>query len=505
MPVGPKLAQTPVGREIATLALSCVRMENPMAILRAAHWRNSLAKVGLGVPLFAVHDLGMLAIADPRSAPIGVRPFVGKTVGPLAQAAPQLALWAETLREVAASEVVERARQWRLGDDLLAVLLLRVLGPIWERHLGPGRRAPTTQLPLDPEVYRDLEPELPQLFNPAGSSRRDPSLDFLDHLVRERLRIITAVEQIDLDTLRLLGMFGAEAGAMSALSMLDLLQVFENAQANDVVNFSLDLLPSILETKRAGGQQTFSVDGYAGVERRGTLDSLVLSELAFDTDVFDRRFAENEVFYYARDKQHDQERQLHYICVDASASMRGQRATFARGLALTLTKKLLLRGEEVWLRFFDSRLYDAQHARPGRGADGGISVPYVLCFKGERGRNYAKVFSLLADDLQRLSRREKRSPILYILTHAECHVPLETIERLRTLARLYGVFMLPSEGELHLEYLSRLHTVQVVDESALFDRDARARRALDIIDDAAGDKRLSVPPTTTARLGVAKR
>jgi len=170
MPVGPKLAQTPVGREIATLALSCVRMENPMAILRAAHWRNSLAKVGLGVPLFAVHDLGMLAIADPRSAPIGVRPFVGKTAGPLAQAAPQLALWAETLREVAASEVVERARQWRLGDDLLAVLLLRVLGPIWERHLGPGRRAPTTQLPLDPEVYRDLEPELPQLFNPASSS-----------------------------------------------------------------------------------------------------------------------------------------------------------------------------------------------------------------------------------------------------------------------------------------------------------------------------------------------
>ncbi len=504
MPLGRELAKTPAGREIATLALSCVRMENPMAILRAAQWRNSLAKVGLGVPFFAVHDLGMLAIADPRSAPIGVRPFIARAVGPLGQAAPQLALWAETLREVAASEVFERARQWRLGDDLLAVLLLRVLGPIWERHLGPGRRAPAALLPLDPEVYRELEPELPTLLSPTGSSARDPSFDFLEHLVKERLRLITAVEQIDLDTLRLLGMFGAEAGAMSALSMLDLLQVFESPQANDVVNFSLDLLPSILETKRAGGQQTFSVDGYAGVERRGTLDSLVLSELAFDPDLFDRRFAENEVFYYAREKQHDQERQLHYLCVDASASMRGQRATFARGLALTLTKKLLLRGEEVWLRFFDSRLYDPQHARPGRGGGGGISVPYVLCFKGERGRNYAKVFTLLADDLQRLSRREKRSPILYLLTHAECHVPLETIERLRTLAKLYGVFMLPSEGELHLEYLSRLHTVQVVDERALFDRDARARRALDIIDDAAGEKRASLPPTT-ARVGVAPR
>jgi hypothetical protein len=488
MPVGTELAKTPAGRELATLALSCVRIENPMALLRAAQWRNSLAKVGLGVPFFAVHDLGMLAIADPRAAPIGVRPFVSRTVGPLAGAAPQLELWAETLRELAASEVMERARQWRLSDDLLAVLLLRVLGPVWERHLGQGRRAPAALLPLDPEVYRDLEPELPTLFSRSTSGGAGP-LAFLDHLVRERLRILTAVEQIDLDTLRLLGMFGAEAGAMSALSMLDLLQVFESPQANDVVNFSLDLLPSVLETKRASGQQSFSVDGYAGVERRGTLDSLVLSELAFDPDIFDRRFAENEVFYYSREKQQDQERALHYICVDASASMRGQRATFARGLALTLTKKLLLRGEEVWLRFFDSRLYDPQHARPGRRGKGGISVPYVLCFRGERGRNYAKVFTLLADDLQRLARREKRSPILYLLTHAECHVPLETIERLRSLARLYGIFMLPSEGELHLEYLSRLHTVQVVDESALVDRDARARRALDIIDDAAGEKR----------------
>lgn len=488
MPVGPQLGKTPVGRELATLALSCVRVENPMALLRAAQWRNSLAKVGLGVPFFAVHDLGMLAVVDPRAAPIGPRSFVAQTRGSLAQAEAQLERWAETLREVATSEVMERARQWKLGDELVAVLLLRVLGPIWQRHLGPGRRAPAPLLPLDPEVYRDVEPELPTLFEHSGRNR-EASIAFLDHLVQERLRIIMAVEQIDLDTLRLLGMFGAEAGAMSALSMLDLLQVFESPQANDVVNFSLELLPTVLETKRASGQQSFSVDGYAGVERRGTLDSLVLSELAFDPEVFDRRFAENEVFYYSREKQQDQERSLHYLCIDASASMRGQRATFARGLALTLTKKLLLRGEEVWLRFFDSRLYEPQHARPGRRGQGGISVPYVLCFRGEHGRNYAKVFTLLADELQRLARREKRSPILYLFTHAECHVPIETIERLRGLARLYGVFMLPSQGALHLDYLSRLHTVQIVDESALLDRSARTRRALDIIDDAAGEKR----------------
>ncbi|MCA9611932.1 MAG: hypothetical protein KC586_04135, partial [Myxococcales bacterium] len=355
MPVGPHLLGTDAAREIGSLALSVVPVDNPMLGLRAAQWRNALVRVGLSVPFWAVHDVGMLACVDPASVPIGPRAVLQRVqlAGPTGDA---LRAYAETLAEIGQTEVMEKARQWRLGDDLLAVLLLRVLGPLWERyrgsHLAVGNPA---LLPLDPEVYREVDPQLPQLF---GSADRSDDLGFVQHVARERLRLVTAIEQVDLDTLRLLGMFGAEANAAGAMQMLDLLNVFESPEANDVVNFSLDLLPSVLETKRASGQQTFSVDGYSGVERRGTLDSLVLSELAFDPDLFDRRFVENEVFYYAREKQHEEDRRLHYICVDASASMRGQRSVFARGLALTLIKKLLLQGEDVYFRFFDSRLYD---------------------------------------------------------------------------------------------------------------------------------------------------
>lgn len=472
---------------IGSLALSVVRTENPMVTLRAAHWCNSLVKVGLAIPFWAVHDIGMLTVVDPASTPVGPRPLLQQLglSGELGQA---LREYTETLVEIGHSEVLEKARQWRLSDELISVLLLKVLGPLYERYAQRGNTAPTL-LPLDPDVYGDLEPQLAALFR---ASDRNDDARFLQHVARERLRLITAIEQIDLDTLRLLGMFGAEASAAGALQMLDLLNVFHSPEANDVVNFSLDLLPSVLETKRASGRQTFSVDGYSGVERRGTLDSLVLSELAFDPELFDRRFAENEVFYYAREKQHEEDRRLHYIMVDASASMRGQRSVFARGLALTLIKKLLLQGEDVYFRFFDARLYEVQHARHGRSDTGGISVPYVLCFKGERGRNYAKVFGLLANEMQRLQRRERRTPILYILTHAQCHVPVDTIERLRNIARLYGVFMLPSTGELDLEYLQRLHTVQVVDNAALTQKDARAARALEIVDDASSEERKRV-------------
>jgi hypothetical protein len=481
MPVGAHIAATEAGRDLGSLALSVVRTDNPMVALRAAQWRNALAKVGLSIPFWAAHDVGLLAVIDPSSVPIGPRPGVAslRLDDVDVQA---LEMWADAVRELGQSEVMERARAWRLSDDLIAVLLLRVLGPLYERMKGPGRRSAAPMLPLDPEVYRDIERELPALFS---AHDRSEDRELLRFLARDRLRLVIAIEQVDLDTLRLVGLFGAEAGAMGALNMLDLLNVFQSPDANDIVNFSLDLLPSVLETKRASGAQMFSVDGYSGVEQRGSIDSLVLSELAFPEDLFDKRYAENEIFYYAREKQHEEDRRLHYICVDASASMRGQRSVFARGLALTLVKKLMLRGEDVYLRFFDARLYDAMHARGGRGETGGISVPYVLCFRGERGRNYAKVFGMLANDLARLARRERRTPIVYIITHAECHVPLDTIERLRVIARLYGVFMLPSQGELELDYLHRLHTVQVVDEAALKKRDERAKVALDIVEDAA--------------------
>lgn len=496
MSVPVQIANGAQGREIGGLALSCVQLDNPMSILRAAHWRNALTKVGLPVPFWAVHDLGSLATQEAASAPIAPRSSLGAV--PLTPAARRsLELWTETLRELADSEVMEKSRGWRLGDELISVLLLKILGPLYERHLGPGRRPSGALLPLDPEIYRDLDAQLAALY---AAHDRTGDVEFLRHVAAERVRLITSVEQIDLDTLRLLGMFGAEASAASALGMLDLLNVFSNVEANDVVNFSLDLLPSVLETKRASGQQSFSVDGYAGLSRRGTLDSLMLSELAFDEDLFDRRYTENEVFYYAREKQREEDRRLHYIVCDATASMRGQRSVFARGLALTLLKKLSLRGEDVYFRFFDSRLYEAQHARSRRRTnDAGINVPYVLCFRGEHGRNYAKVFGLLANDLARVAKRERKTPILYILTHAECHVPLDTIERLRSIARLYGVFMLPSRGELDLEYLPRLHTVQVVDERALGERETRARRAMDIIDDAAGEERKSLLPDERRR------
>lgn len=481
-------------RDIGGLGFSLIEADNPMLAVRAAQWRNSLARVGLAVPFWCVHDVGLLLVHAP--AELRVRRAMEKANLP-PEVTAALARWKQLLEEIAQTEMVERSRAWKLSDALIVVVLLRVLGPVYERHLGPGRRPVAVPLPVDPDAYTALDGRLLDLFSRHGDRRGDAS--FLFHVVAENVRLLTSIEQIDLDTLRLLGMFGAEASAASAFGAVDLLNVLESPDANDVVNFSLDLLPSVLETKRATGAQTFATDGYAGLARRGSLDSLMLSELAYDEDLFDQRYSENEVFYYSRDKSREDESRCHYLCVDTTASMRGQRSVFARGLALTLIKKLQLRGEDVFFRFFDSRLYELHQARAKKKTQG-VDLPYVLSFKGEHGRNYAKVFGLLANDVARLAKREKKSVTLYLITHAECHVPLDAIERLRAHAQLYGIFMLPSSGELDLEYLPRLHKVQIVTQAALEQREERAKRAMDIVDDAAGEVhpksevRGSIPP-----------
>jgi hypothetical protein len=75
--------------------------------------------------------------------------------------------------------------------------------------------------------------------------------------------------------------------------------------------------------------------------------------------------------------------------------------------------------------------------------------------------------------------------VLYIITHAECHIPEEILAQLKRTAFVYGVFILPSTGELELDYVDQLDHYHVIDRETLLDRGARAEKALEICDDAA--------------------
>lgn len=464
-----------LGRELGSLGLCAASPLQTETLLRVASWFNGLARLGVPVPPFIIYDLGVTMALSSSDTIIGANEEVIRGLSPDGQALHRD--YVAMIREVSQTEIAERARSWRLSDDLVMVLLAKLLADIWTQWPERLKRPAFDELPLQAQLYEGLGVQLPTAFN---AHDRAFDLRFCAYLISNRLRLLTIIEGLDLDTLRLLGLFRSGDRMAGIVDVTDMLGVLSSPQANDIVNFSLDVIPSVLETKRSRGMQTFSVDGYAGLARRGNLDSLLLSELAHDDLVFEQRYIDAELFYYAHEKQSEHLRRLHYIALDASASMRGEREVFARGLALALVKKLSLRGEDVYLRFFDSLLYDLVRSRGEQ-----FDVPYLLCFRSERGRNYAKVFRMLAVELQRISTRERRRPVLYIITHAECHIPEEVLAQLKRSAYVYGVFILPSTGELDIQYADQLDHFHVIDRETLLDRNARADKALEICDDAA--------------------
>jgi len=452
-------------------------------VVRTLRWYRDLARLGLHVPLFMVHDVGLLYAAPKEQLDLGPRPATDAVTATLPRVKELHTVYREMVGEIAQSEASARARSMRLSDDLIVVVLARVIGSIAPRI---GRAPYPATLPLDPEMVRDLDGQLEQLFASAPRAFESAALDAM---TRSRLHVLTLADALDLDTLRLLGMLGPESSAAGALQHVDLLAAVSSPAANDIVNFSLELLPSILETHRNQATGTHAVHGYAGIGSKGSLDSLVLTELAWDPDEFARRMIENELLYYTREQAPDEARRLHYLVIDASASMRGERQVFARGLAIALGKKLQLSGEDVWMRFFDSRLYDVQRARPGQ-----LPAAHILSFKGERGRNPARVFAQLATELELLRTREQRDPVVHLITHAALHVPRPLVAEVARQAHLFGVFILPSGGKLDLEYLDLLEGHAVVDNATLSQKSARAAAATKIVAEASKVSDKVAPP-----------
>ena len=447
-----------------------------MLVVRAVRWWHDLARLGVRLPLFVVHDLGLVYGAARDQIEIGPRPGVDAAVAHVPRMAQLLRTYRDIVAEVALSDAAARARSMKLGDDLVVVVLARLLGSLVRD--APRAGPPEAGLPLDPELVRDLDGQLPRLF---ATMPRAAEVSMLEAFSRARLYVLTLADAMDLGTLRLLRMLGSEPTVAGALAHVDLLVALSDPSKSDIVNFSLELLPKVLESSQAKAAGLHAVHGYAGVGRKGSIDSMVLTELAWEKEELTRRMMDGELLYYTRERAPEEARRLHHLVIDASASMRGEREVFARGLAIALGKKLQLEGEEVWIRFFDSRLYEVQRARDRAQ----LPAAWLLGFKGERGRNPARVFAQLATEMALLRQRDPRDPVIHLITHAALRVPRPLVQEVRRHAHLFGVFILPSGGTLDLEWLDLLEGHAVVDHATLQQKGARAAAATKIVGEAA--------------------
>jgi len=404
-------------------AHSVVVPHSESAELRVQIWSQALDKLGVELPDFVVHDFGLL-LAVPNEQ-------LDLTPKPSAEAASADETYRNLVVEFAQSQACVEAKSLRPDDSMVVAVLARLLA-------GPAREC---------AFFKDQ----PERF----------ATEIIDRLQRHRLYLLTLADSLDIDALRLIGMLGGDLSA-GGFGLVDLIASLGSPEANAMVQFSLQILPSVLEAKRKPAASDHAAFGYAGLTRRGSIDSLVLTELSWDEAELTRRLLENEVLYYSREQGQQETRRAHHLLIDASASMRGERATFARGIALATAKKLLLAGDDVTLRFFDSRLYEAHRCQGGK-----IPITHLLSFRGERGRNPRRVFHELANHLEVVARGDGREQVLHVFTHAGLYIPRPHVERLRRTASIMGVFLLPSRGKLELGYIDLLHHHWVVDESAL--------------------------------------
>jgi hypothetical protein len=482
-------ADSDLRRQLASLVYSGVEPSGPAEAIQAVAWWNMLARLGLLLPLVVVHDFGLLLARGREGRPhrlVGVGGGSGgtglgggPTAGPGSAAARRRAGAAASprsqyralLEAVAGTELVEALGTGPLRDETIAVVLARALGDVYLRWPGRPRTLGTPELPVSSPWYEHERSALARDEDPGWV------LPFLQRLGEHDRGVLARLDQVDVSALRLCGLFSIDSGVPN---LVDLYQVVGSTGAADVVDFSLQLLPSLLETKRRRSVQRFSIDGYASIERRGSVDALLPSELAHDDEMFTLKALSDDLLYYGHERSPEGGRRLSYLLVDASASMRGARQVFGRGLALALAKKLSLLGGEVWLRFFDSRLHD----RLDVGRSARRELPRLLSFRSERGRNYARVFADLAAEVGRLRREQGRDIAVTFITHAECHIPLPTVEALARDAALYGIFVLPSRP-VNLPYLPFLRRHQIVTAETLSRAAASRRRALEIVEDAA--------------------
>ena len=208
---------------------------------------------------------------------------------------------------------------------------------------GAGRRLPplerptksvgAEELPLDPQTYADAD--LVRHFRDFDAA---PLSGFLRFLAAQQLHVYTCVEQIDLDTLRLLGVFreraaGGAAGARrSTWSICSRCSSRRGQRRGQLLARAAARRCSRPSAPRACRPSPSTATRRSSGS--GNLDSLVLSEFAYDEDLFERKVVDDELYYYGHEKQREEERRLQYMLVDSSPSMRGVRQVFARGLAL---------------------------------------------------------------------------------------------------------------------------------------------------------------------------
>jgi formylglycine-generating enzyme required for sulfatase activity len=371
----------------------------PTTVSRPAYWLRGAGAVGARLPLCLAWDLGALLtrpdlrIARPEHLPADV-----ETGG-----------YEDFLTRLAARPLVREVSTWDLSDGVMGVLLARLVEDV---------EVPATYaLPPEPHAHtfaRRLAVELDradaaQIWREADPAER-PELRRL--LPPEALASVeTNLRGLDADEVRFLHRYGPRfAGAPDPRELLDLFNLLGlPSGARMALSQVLRLLPRVSEVTRTGGAQTYAMGGYAGLTRRGSLDNLVPTELAYPQAMFLHRLLNRQALYYGRETERERRRELVYVVTQTGLGLLGDGDVLARALTLALAQVMARRGYEVQQSFVGSAW------TPPRELDKPGQVQRLLYYRDEGWLQTEEMLEAVLGQLRGWGDRYRGMQVLWVV------------------------------------------------------------------------------------------
>ena len=412
-----------VAGPLGTLAISQVKPHSSTASLRAIKWHEDLRRLGMDLPFAVVHDFGMVLVTGPQQIELGPRVDWSGSDAALAK---ECRRYLELLTEAHACEAARRAPQLQMSDDLVVVVLARILQDV-SRTLR-ARPAYDARLPLDGSLFERLrENTLIQLYR---SVDRSFEREAIMAITAARLLILTLADALDLDTLRLFGMVGLSEGG--ALAQVDLLAASRRRRRTTWSTSRSRSCRACSRPRPRRRASTIAAFGYSGLGTTRLASTTWCSPSWLGTTSSWCAAWSTTRSCTTRASKSATRQAASTTCWSTRRPRCAATApTFARGMAIATGKKLLLEGEDVVFRFFDSRLYEP-HARATAPSS---PRRYLLSFKGEHGRNPARVFAELVTELESSRRAIARPPVVHLFTHAALYIPREMVQAVTRLAQ----------------------------------------------------------------------
>ncbi|HEX8141244.1 MAG TPA: hypothetical protein VF553_01525 [Pyrinomonadaceae bacterium] len=392
-------ASEPLREHLRTLPLSHAALPTPA---RSAAWLRSAAATGVRPPLCVVQDLGAL-LTQPRSALTLERP---KHL----PSAVDTSAYLNLLTRLAANPLLREVSGWSISDSMTGVVVARLVEGLSfpEIYSLPGgiEAAAFTQQ-LSAKLSRA---EAAAIWRETKASER-PSLGRL--LPAEALaRIESNVRRLDADELRFLHRYGPRlAGTPDPREMLDLFNLMDLPPAVRLAMAQvLRLLPRVSQSvNKSGGMQTYAMGGYAGLTHRGSLDSLVPTELAYPSQMLLHRLLNQEALYYGRESEPERQREAAYILTQAGLDVRGDADVLARALTLAIVEAMQGRGYDVIQSFVGSRWTEpAQMKRPA-------DVQRLLYYRDEGALRPREMLSSVLGQLRAFRERYRAVHIIWVV------------------------------------------------------------------------------------------